>query len=440
MKVLKQLVACISAGAVLITTQSNTILATTTESTTTAATTETTAAASSDTNSNTTETSQATAETQSTTSILQTKQELDSAKSQGKDLANQLKAVEATITSLKNSIADTQEYIDALDGEMEDLASQIVNTNHSIDLKNEQIALSTEMLNAAQQREQEQYDAMKLRIKYSYENNDNSVLAAVLTASSISDLLNQAEYVSKITEYDRQKLEEYVATKEEIEVIKADLEREEAELEDVKAELETQQASVQLLIDAKNQEITELQKNRAAYEKKEKELEKAQEELDALISSLTAKYNAEQLIRANAVATQSALYSKTLLLWPCPSSHTISSGFSLSRVDPVTGSYSAPHRGTDIAAPTGTPVVAAASGLVTAAGFNASMGNYVVISHGDGISTRYYHNSSLAVSEGQAVSAGQTISYVGSTGWSTGPHLHFEVRINDVAYDAMQFY
>jgi murein DD-endopeptidase MepM/ murein hydrolase activator NlpD len=106
----------------------------------------------------------------------------------------------------------------------------------------------------------------------------------------------------------------------------------------------------------------------------------------------------------------------------------------------VTESYYAAHKGTDIAAVTGTPVVAAAAGLVTAAGYSSSMGNYVVIAHGDGITTRYYHNSSLAVSAGQSVAGGQVISYVGSTGQVTGPHLHFEVRINDVAVDAMQFF
>lgn len=369
-----------------------------------------------------------------------TKQELDKAQKQEEERQKELEAVQSTINALKGDITDTENYIDALDTEMNSIAQDIVELNGKIDKKNEEIAITTQNLELAQQAEQEQYEAMKLRIKYMYENSDTNYFNIMLMASDISELLNRAEYVTKISEYDRNKLEEFVATKEAIAAYKVQLEKEEQELQEFKVELETEQQAVELLLNAKTEEMNRLQADKKAYEAKQKEIEKSIEELDALITQLTNQYNAEQLAKANAVATQGALYSNSLLLWPCPSSYRITSHFSPSRLDPVTGSYYSAHKGTDIGAPTGTPVIAAASGLVTAAGFSASMGNYIVISHGDGITTRYYHNSSLAVSAGQAVKGGQTISYVGSTGWSTGPHLHFEVRINDSPVDPMQFF
>lgn len=369
-----------------------------------------------------------------------TKEQLEQAQEKENEAQKKLKAVEATINELKGDITDAEKYIEALDVEMNRITQDIIDLNGKIEIKQGEITVTTQNLEEAQITEEEQYEAMKLRIKYMYENSNVSYFDLLVTASDISELLNRAEYVSKISEYDRNKLEEYIAIKESIATYKGQLETEEQELQSFKESLETEQKSVELLLDAKTDEMNKLQADKKAYEAKQKELEQSLEELDSLITKLTNQYNAEQLAKANAVATQSALYSKSLLIWPCPSSYTISSHFSLNRVDPVTGSYSAPHKGTDIAASTGTPVVAAASGLVTAAGFSNSMGNYVVISHGDGITTRYYHNSSLAVSAGQSVKAGQVISYVGSTGWSTGPHLHFEVRVNDSPLDPMQFF
>lgn len=365
---------------------------------------------------------------------------INQAKDQEKELEKKLEAVQETIDRLKSDIESTESYMAKLDDEVNLIAEDIIDINIKIDDKNEQIAQTTIRLEEAQATEQEQYEAMKLRIKYMYESGGGSYFDLLLTAGSISDLLNRAEYASKVSEYDREKLEEYIVIKEKIEADKVLLENEKADLESYMAELENNMESVNMLLDAKTEEMNKLQNDTKAYLAKQEEIQKDIDALDATISKLTSQYNAEQLAKANAVATQGSLYSKALLIWPCPSRYVITSHFSLSRLDPVTQSYYSAHKGTDIGASTGTPVVAAASGLVTAAGFSSSMGNYVVISHGDGITTRYYHNSSLAVSAGQSVKAGQTISYVGSTGYSTGPHLHFEVRINDSPVDPMQFF
>ena len=368
-----------------------------------------------------------------------TKGEIDKAENQEKELKQQLEAVQATIDALKSDIDDANEYLAKLDMELDRITSNILDLNQKIDKKNEEIATTTEELHQAELQQEEQYHSMKLRIKYMYENSRVSYLELFMASSSLSDVLHQAEYFSQITKYDRNKLDEYIDIKNRIAAYKVQLEEEERDLEDLKVKAEGEQKAVELLVTAKNQEMKEMEQDKKAYEAKQKEIEDDIKKLDNLIANLTKQYNAEQLAKANAVATQGNLYSGKLLLWPCPSSNRITSHFSPNRLDPVLG-YVRAHKGTDIGAPTGTPVIAAASGLVTAAGYSDSMGNYVVISHGDGITTRYYHNSSLAVSAGQAVTAGQVISYVGATGWVTGPHLHFEVRINDEAVDAMQFY
>lgn len=368
-----------------------------------------------------------------------TKDQLDDAKNKEKELKKKIEAVQATIDALKSDIANTEKYIQSLDEEMDKISLDIADLNIQIDNKNDEIAVTTQKLHEAENTEKEQYEAMKLRIKYMYENNNKGYFELLMTSASLSDLLNQAEYVSHVTKYDRDKLDEYVATKEQIAANKVQLEAEEADLEDLMSELEAEQESVQLLLDAKTEQMNQYIADSKAYAAKQKEMEKDMDNLDALISKLTSQYNAEQLAKANAVATQANLYSKQLLIWPSPSCRTISSHFSPNRLDPVLG-YVRAHKGTDIAASYGSAVVAAASGLVTAAGYSDSMGNYIVISHGDGITTRYYHNSALVVSAGQSVTAGQTISYVGSTGWTTGPHLHFEVRVNDTPVDPMQFF
>lgn len=368
-----------------------------------------------------------------------TKEELDDAKKREQDMQNRLNDVKKKINSLKADMTSLEAYIQELDDQMAELSDEIVQINKDIDDKNVEIDNTQVELDEAKATEKKQYESMKLRIQFMYEHNDDTYLDMIFSATSLAEMLNKAEYVTKISEYDRNMLDEYVAVKERVQAVLEQLQKEEEELQLLKEEVQNSYDAVDLLFNAKNEEMKQLEASKADYENQQKNYQASINELDSLISQLTAKYNAEQLAKANAVATQENLYAKKLLLWPCPSSKRITSGFDPARLDPVLG-YVRQHKGTDIGAPTGTPVIAAASGLVTAAGYSVSMGNYVVIAHGDGITTRYYHNSRLAVSQGQSVTAGQVISYVGSTGWADGPHLHFEVRINDVAVNAMQFY
>lgn len=364
---------------------------------------------------------------------------LNDAKDAEKKLEKRLDDTKKKISSLKSEMTSLENFINQLDEQIEELTGEIVDLNQQIDDKNIEIDNTKVELEEAKAVEKHQYESMKLRIQFMYEHQEENYLDMIFNSASLEDVLNKAEYVTKVSEYDRKMLDEYVAIKEKVMATLEKLEMEEAELEVLKLEVQGRLDETQLLLDAKNEEMDALEASKEEYEKQQAQVENDIKSLDKLIDDLTAQYNQEQLAKAGATATKENLYAKKLLLWPCPSSRRITSDFSPARVNPVTGRLEA-HRGTDIGAPTGTPVVAAASGLVTAAGYNSSMGNYVVISHGDGITTRYYHNSRLAVSQGTSVKAGQVISYVGATGQATGPHLHFEVRVDGNALNAMQFY
>ena len=173
--------------------------------------------------------------------------------------------------------------------------------------------------------------------------------------------------------------------------------------------------------------MKELESDAAAYQK-------IIDEADAQMESLRRRLSGQLSTSGGGKA-----YVGGEFTWPTPSCHYITSHFSPRRKNPVTGVYKR-HTGTDIGASYGSSIVAANSGTVTLAGWNSGYGNCVVIDHGGGRATLYAHMSSISVSAGQTVQRGQQIGLVGSTGNSTGPHLHFEILINGAAVDPMQYF
>ena len=284
---------------------------------------------------------------------------------------------------------------------------------------------------------------MKLRIKYMYEKGDSTYVDLLMESGSLSELLSKAEYITKISSYDRQKLDEYAATKEKIAEKEKSLESEHAELLMLQDETEAKQASVEKLLAAKQTELQNYETKIASAEGQISEYAKSIEAQENQIKSIEAEIKrkeeearkkAEEEKKEAAAANKVAQTYKTVSLgdisftWPCPASGRITSGFG-GRKSPTKGA-SSNHQGIDISAPTGTSIVAAAAGEVVIATYSSSAGNYVMISHGGGVYTVYMHASSLLVSQGQSVKKGQTIAKVGSTGYSTGSHLHFGVRVN----------
>ena len=341
------------------------------------------------------------------------------------DIKEDIKAAEDKIEKLENNKSSLQSYISQLDQEANELEQRISDLNKDIENKKAEIEQVKLELEEAQAVADQQYEDMKMRIQYLYENGTPSMLELLLTSQSFADFLNRSTYASQMTSYDREMLNAYIAQKEEVEQKKAELEAEEEELNLLADAASDQKKAVESLISAKNSEIASYQaqidsesSNADAYEKDLAEQEKKLDQIE------------QQIAAAAAAAAQEGDGDggASGFIWPCPSSHRITSYFG-PRPQPTPGA-STNHKGIDIGASYGSAIVASASGRVTTATYSSSAGNYVVISHGDGMSTVYMHCSALYVSVGQTVSQGETIAAVGSTGYSTGNHLHFGVIKN----------
>ena len=371
-----------------------------------------------------------------------------------KDEAQQeLNQVNQQIQNIQSAQNSLQAEMNNYDNQLMSLLTDMDILQSDMDTQEQEIEQANADLENAKAEEQQQYDAMKQRIQYMYEKGDSSYLNLLLEARSLSELLNRAEYVSKISEYDRKMLDQYVATKESIADSKKKLETEKTELQEMKTQTEAKQDSVQLLLNEKNKELQNVNAQigeKSAQAKAYEDDIKAQEAKIAQMEAEIKKQEAEEAAKkaAEEAARKAAAAGKTnnstakgntgsttttstgssSLRWPCPASGRITSGFG-KRKSPTAGA-SSNHKGIDISASTGSSIVAAAGGTVSIATYSYSAGNYVVVNHGNGLSTVYMHCSQLLVSAGDTVKAGQTIAKVGSTGYSTGSHLHFAVRKN----------
>lgn len=372
-----------------------------------------------------------------------TKSGLSDAKSKKTALEAEKKKTEQELKNLEGLKSDTTAYVKKLDSSLESIGNELSKLNDDIDAKEKQIDTTKQELSEAKETEKSQYESMKLRIKYMYEKGDSTYVDLLMEAGSLSELLSKTEYITKISSYDRQKLDEYAATKEKIAEKEKALEGEHAELLTLQDETEAKQASVEKLLAAKQTELRNYETKIASAEGQISEYAKSIDAQENQIKSIEAEIKrkeeearkkAEEEKKKAAAANKAAQTYKTVSLgdisftWPCPASGRITSGFG-SRKSPTKGA-SSNHQGIDISAPTGTSIVAAAAGEVVIATYSSSAGNYVMISHGGGVYTVYMHASSLLVSQGQSVKKGQTIAKVGSTGYSTGSHLHFGVRVN----------
>lgn len=352
-------------------------------------------------------------------------QKRNNALDQIKSLKSDISTVESKIKELKNSKSNLQSYINQLDGQMNTLSSQIKKLEDDIAATEDDIAARTEELEKAEADAQDQYEMMKTRICYLYENGNPSMLAAFLEADSMADMINRVEYARQVSEYDQRMMQKLSDTMQDIKEQKEALEEEKQEQEDLLSEVQAQKQAVNKAMDAKTAEINSYQEQINSASGEQSEYEKQLNEQEKLLAQVENQIAAAAAAKA---AASDGDGGSSGFMWPCPASHRITSTFG-NRTAPVAGA-STYHKGIDIGASSGSAIVAAASGRVTTSAYSSSAGNYVVISHGNGISTVYMHASARYVSEGDVVSKGQTIAAVGSTGFSTGPHLHFGVIVN----------
>ena len=361
------------------------------------------------------------------------KKDVDSAKGKISSIEEEKKKTEQAIKELETLKADTETYVRKLDSQLETLNVEVNRLEGNIRDKEKTIEETAVKLDEAGKVEKKQYEAMKKRIKYMYEKGDSSYLDILLQSKSMSELLNRAEYISKISEYDRNMLDQYVAVKDGIADDKAQLEKEKAELVVLQEQTTSKKNSVETLVNEKSAELkkvnSQIGTKTAQVEAYEKDI-KAQEDKIKQIEAEIKRQEEEARKKAEAAGQKYNTVSigNIKFIWPCPSSSRITSGFG-GRESPTEGA-SSNHQGIDIGAPTGSNIVAAADGTVTISTYSYSAGNYIMLNHGGGVSTVYMHCSQLLVSAGDTVKQGQVIAKVGSTGYSTGPHLHFGVRLN----------
>ncbi len=341
--------------------------------------------------------------------------------------------------------------VNELDKQATDISTQIVEKKQQAeDLQNEIDETQTKLAEA-QVSEDNQYEAMKKRIQYLYEEGDVAYIDALMSSASFEDSLNKSEYVDQLSTYDQKQLNKLVKTKNDIAEYQQTLKDDLADVEKVKADLETKQADLDDVISQKNAEINkysddvEMQKALAAeYAKQESELddklaELARQEQQRLEEERKQREAEQQQQDNNGGSDNSgsdsdnsgsnnggSTTSSGQFIWPVSGPITDYFG---PRESPTAGA-SSNHMGIDIGCSYGVPIAAADAGVVTVAEWGESGGNYVMIDHGNGFVTMYLHNSSLAVSVGDVVSQGQTIAYAGSTGYSTGTHCHFSVFLN----------
>ena len=322
-------------------------------------------------------------------------QELNESKAKEKSLGDQVNSLEQQINSKQSDIDELEASISEAQAKLETLEEELAAAEEKVNTQNEN-------LNA--------------RLRNMYKNGSVGFIDVLMDSGSFSEFLNNLSLVEKVYTSDQDVLEELQKAYDEIDAKKKEIETLQAELSESKATMEEQKSS--------------LEADKASVEKKKSEIAadsaETQRELDKLEADAQALTSS---IRNSGSSSSSSKYNGGIMAWPVPSCHTISSGYG-GRIHPTTGKYKF-HGGLDIPGSYGSAIVAANSGKVIWAGNRGdSYGNYVIIDHGGGVSTLYGHSSKVLVSSGQRVSRGQRIANVGSTGRSTGPHCHFEVRIN----------
>ena len=355
-------------------------------------------------------------------------EDADSLQSKLDSLEEEKAAVQERIADLTAQANDVQATRDALQQEIDLTKQEISTVEQYIERLQQQIDVKTTELEAAEKALAEKEEQFAQTVRTTYEQGDVSYLEVVLNASSFSDLLTRMEIVSAIMEDNQKTVDEYTAAKE-------DIEQKRDDLQDTQDEQKDYQENLSYKVDdlaASEAEQAALQESLEAYKAE------SEAEYDRIASEMQDVSNQIAALSAQAAANGSVPMGDGTLIWPTPSCTTTNSAYGY-RVHPIYGTVKF-HAGEDIPAGYGAEILAAASGTVVTAGWVSGYGNYTVIDHGGGLMTAYGHQSSFAVSVGDVVTQGQVIGYVGSTGNSTGPHLHFEVYVNGATVDPKSYF
>ncbi len=381
-----------------------------------------------------------------TTASAVTQSEINDLKSQKAALSEQSASYEATISSLKNKKNAQVELKTALDSKLALTNQQIMNLEEQIKLHDALIERKTQEVGEAQVTADEQLEKYKKRVRAMEESGRYNYVEVLFGANSIGEFLSLIDDIGDIMKSDKELEDSYKESVVNLKEAKAEYEKVQTELKQNKVECAQLKDQLQVDITQAAAVITSLQadinENASVLSELDSQESALQSQIQAKVNQLNEQKKAEEEANRNNNNGGSSGGSTTgtgNLVWP--SYCTYISSRQGPRVHPITGEYKN-HGGTDIAASYGSAIYAADSGRVVSSsdGWNGGWGNYVMIDHGNGMQTLYAHMSSRAVSVGQTVSRGQTIGYVGSTGMSTGPHLHFEMYVNGSRIDPQTKY
>lgn len=359
-----------------------------------------------------------------------TQSQIDALEQQQEELQAKREEMEAGLAELEGEHATLLEQKTALDEQNEVYRQEIELIQEQVDLYTSLVEQKAQEVELATQAESDQLATYRRHVRAMEENGSYTYLSLLFGSQSLGELLSNLDMIGEIMEADQRSYDEYVAARENSERIQAEYESMLTDLDAKQAELEDEQAALEEQITHAQQLIVELEAqietDREAYE-----AELAREaELESQIQDMIAELERQEA--ANSI-TSTGTY-----IWPLPG-YSPGSAYGW-RIHPIWGDMRF-HAGEDIGAPSGTPILAADSGVATVIPNNGNgYGNYIMINHGGGRVTLYAHMSAFAVSNGATVTQGQVIGYVGSTGNSTGPHLHFEVRVNGATTDPKSYF
>ena len=370
---------------------------------------------------------------------------LQQLKNERQSLAQKTQQAKNALAAAQKQKAGMQQEIDALDKVVAAASEELNKSREDLEDVSNRLEESQAALEKATAEREQQFEVFGERIKFFYEKGDTGYLDIVLESKSVSDMLARMQYVEDIMQYDNKLLDNLKEAEQTIKVKTAEIAEEKAEVEELVKENEAKQQELNKALDEKKAKLQSYESDEKKYQEMIASNEKASQNVERLINQAAAEA-AKASSRSSSKSSGSSggstgssgggtVYTGGKLNWPVPakaaSSSSLSSGF-VNRISPISGRKEH-HTGYDIPAPYGSAIVAAEGGTVIYSGWMSGYGNTIMISHGGGLVTLYGHNSSLVVSKGQTVSRGQTVAKCGSTGWSTGNHCHFEVRVNGAA-------
>lgn len=369
--------------------------------------------------------------------VLAVTSEYEDTANKKEEAESQLNEVKTTKSKALQEVQVLQDSIDKSEKELNELNTKITNLTASIKEKTKEIE---EKKNEYEKKE----EILKQRMVVLYEAGQTSYLEVLLTSKSITDFISKYYIMTEIAQADSSVLKDIEKSRKEIEETKKKLEEEKKEVDEAKKE---KTIKTNELKNAKNEKQAKIDSLSEEEKKIQDEIDEYQATLDRIAELERQAAAAEAAKKQSAGSTSASASGVTSaasiaggsgnLTWPIPGYYTITSEYGY-RIHPIYGVYKL-HNGIDVGAPTGASFVAADDGVVILAEYYGGYGNCVVISHGNGLTTRYAHGTSILVSEGQTVTKGTPVLTVGSTGLSTGPHAHFEVSINGSTVNPLNY-